>query len=181
MRSRISFRGFVRPSVRPSHTRWNNAKVPFLTKTTISTSENASYGRVSGLVQSCLVSISIRDSSSVLTSPSPVAFWGPRPPFRAFSPCLLIVTIASMWRIDALPLPLLDLALCPTVGECRTIDLRENQIGEGMGVVRKIMKHCFWDCCIETTTAGADWGIEHLRLAHYPIFHLFYFFPFFIE
>ena len=30
-------------SVRPSHTSWNRAKVPFLTKTTISTSENASY------------------------------------------------------------------------------------------------------------------------------------------
>ena len=33
----------VRPSVRQSHTSWNHAKVPFLTKTTISTSKNASY------------------------------------------------------------------------------------------------------------------------------------------
>ena len=33
----------VRPLVRPSHTSWNHAKVPFLTKTTISMSENASY------------------------------------------------------------------------------------------------------------------------------------------
>ena len=38
-------RGYVRPSICRSarHTRWNHAKVPFLTKTTISTSENASY------------------------------------------------------------------------------------------------------------------------------------------
>ena len=54
MRSRISIRGCVRPSIRRSvgrsHTSWNHAKVPCLTKTTISTSENASYGRVSGLV-----------------------------------------------------------------------------------------------------------------------------------
>ena len=40
MRSRISIRGYVRPSVGPS---WNHAKVPFLTKTTTSSSENASY------------------------------------------------------------------------------------------------------------------------------------------
>ena len=47
MRSRISIRGCVRPSVRPSvrrsHTSWNLAKPPFLTKSTGSTSENASY------------------------------------------------------------------------------------------------------------------------------------------
>ena len=55
MRSRISIRGCVRlsvgpsarpsvrPSVRRSHTSWNHAKVPFLTKNTISASENASY------------------------------------------------------------------------------------------------------------------------------------------
>ena len=33
----------VRPSVRRSHTSWNPAKVPFSTKITGSTSENASY------------------------------------------------------------------------------------------------------------------------------------------
>ena len=43
MRSRISIIGYVRPSVRPSHTSWKHAKVPFLTKITITTSENASY------------------------------------------------------------------------------------------------------------------------------------------
>ena len=53
MRSRISIRGYVRPSVGRSHTSWNHAKVPFLTKTTISTSENASYGCVSGFVRLC--------------------------------------------------------------------------------------------------------------------------------
>ena len=62
MRSRISIRGYVRrsvrPSVRPSHTSWNHAKVPFSTKTTISTSENASYGRVSGRV-SCILQLFI--------------------------------------------------------------------------------------------------------------------------
>ena len=39
----------VCPSVGRSHTSWDHAKVLFLTITTISTSENASYGRVSGL------------------------------------------------------------------------------------------------------------------------------------
>ena len=47
MRSRISIRGCVRPSVGPSvgpsHMSWNHTKVRFLTKTTISTSEYASY------------------------------------------------------------------------------------------------------------------------------------------
>ena len=47
MRYRICIRGYVGPSVRPSvhrsHTSWNHAKVPFLTKTSISTNENASY------------------------------------------------------------------------------------------------------------------------------------------
>ena len=54
MRSRISIRGYVRPSVRPSHTSWNHAKVPFLTKTTISTSENASYAVYPALLSSIL-------------------------------------------------------------------------------------------------------------------------------
>ena len=64
MRSRISIKGCVCPSVllsvgpsvgwsvRRSHISWNHAKVPFLTKTTFSTSKNASY--VSGLVHFCL-------------------------------------------------------------------------------------------------------------------------------
>ena len=47
MRSRISIRGCVRPSVgwsvRPSHTSWNQLKMPFLTRTTTSTGKNASY------------------------------------------------------------------------------------------------------------------------------------------
>ena len=47
----MSVRRSVRPSVCATHTSWNLAKVPFLTKTTISASENASYGRVSGLVK----------------------------------------------------------------------------------------------------------------------------------
>ena len=43
MRSRISIRGSVRWSVCRSYASWNYAKVPYLTKTTTSTSENASY------------------------------------------------------------------------------------------------------------------------------------------
>ena len=59
MRSRISIRGCVRPSVRrsvcwsvrPSHTSWNPAKVRFSTKITGSTSENASYAVYTVLFQ----------------------------------------------------------------------------------------------------------------------------------
>ena len=51
MRSHISIRGYAHPSIgHPSHMRWNHAIVPFLTKTTISTSENASYDEYPGLV-----------------------------------------------------------------------------------------------------------------------------------
>ena len=57
MRSPISIKGCVRPS----YTSWNHAKVPFLTKTTTSTSENASYAVCPALFSNtpkvCLVAL----------------------------------------------------------------------------------------------------------------------------
>ena len=66
MRSRISIRGCVRPYVRPSvhpsvhrsHTSWNHAKMLFLIKTTISTSNNASYAVYAALLGADKQSIS---------------------------------------------------------------------------------------------------------------------------
>ena len=65
MRSRSSIRGCVRPSVRPSvcrsHMSWNHEKVPFLTKNTISTSENASYA-----VYPALLNINVKSTTIAL-------------------------------------------------------------------------------------------------------------------